>query len=77
MTVKGYVKTYSGTPEFDKNNQLVSHSRPTNTDPTITLDPSTINVDAEEHFRALGVIADDTADNGLREMIQFIDFAKL
>ena len=36
-----------------------------------------LNVDAEEHFRALGVIADDTADNGLREMIQFIDFAKL
>ena len=55
VTVKGYVKTYSGTPEFDKNNQLVSHSRPGNTDPTITLDPSTINVDAEEHNGTIAI----------------------
>ena len=55
VTVKGFVKTYSGTPEFDKNNQLVSHSRPTNTDPTITLDPSTINVDAEEHNGTIAI----------------------
>jgi hypothetical protein len=55
VTVKGYVKIYSGTPEFDKNNQLVSHRRPTNTDPTITLDPSTINVDAEEHNGTIAI----------------------
>lgn len=55
VIVKGYVKTYNGTPEFDKNNQLVSHSRPTNTDPVITLTPSTINVDAEEHNGTIAI----------------------
>ena len=46
VIVKGYVKTYNGTPEFDKNNQLVAFERPATTDPTINAENVTIAYDA-------------------------------
>ena len=46
VTVKGYVKTYSGTPEFDVNNRLVAFERPATTDPTINAENVTIAYDA-------------------------------
>ncbi len=46
VTVKGFVKTYNGTPEFDKNNQLVAFERPATTDPTINAENVTIAYDA-------------------------------
>ena len=48
VTVKGYVKMYNTTPEFDKNNELVSFERPVNTDPTITISPANVNAKAAE-----------------------------
>ena len=49
VTVKGYVKKYNSTPEFNYNNQLVSWERPANTNPSITVAPATVEVDADEH----------------------------
>ena len=46
VTVKGFVKTYNGTPEFDKNNRLVAFERPATTDPTINAENVTIAYDA-------------------------------
>lgn len=72
VIVKGFVKTYSGTPEFDKNNQLVSHSRPTNTDPTITLTPSNINVDAEEHEGTIAISLENlTVEDKAEFVVQY------
>lgn len=36
-----------------------------------------LNIDSEEHFRALGVLAIESTNNELRELIQYIDFKKL
>lgn len=36
-----------------------------------------LNIDSDVHFRELGLLAGETANNGLRELIQFIDFTKL
>lgn len=36
-----------------------------------------LSIDADEHYRALGVLANDTTDNKLRELIQYIDFMKV
>ena len=47
VTVKGYVKMYDTTPEFDKNNQLESFERPVDTTPSIDLDYNEINAFAE------------------------------
>lgn len=40
VTVKGYVKKYNNTPEFDYNSVLVSFNR---TEPSVTVTPNTIN----------------------------------
>ena len=52
VTVKGYVKMYTSgnnsTPEFDKNNQLVSFQRPVVTTPSITLSENSIEATAAE-----------------------------
>jgi len=47
VIVKGYVKMYDTTPEFDKNNQLESFERPVDTTPSIDLDYNEINAFAE------------------------------
>jgi hypothetical protein len=47
VTVKGYVKMYKGTPEFDKNNELVSLDRPVVTTPSINLGDNIINASAQ------------------------------
>ncbi len=48
VTVKGFVKMYNNkTPEFDKNNQLVSFERPVDTTPSIELGDNVINAFAE------------------------------
>ena len=47
VTVKGFVKMYNKTPEFDKNNQLVSIERPVDTTPSIELGDNEINAFAE------------------------------
>ena len=47
VTVKGFVKMYNKTPEFDKNNQLVSIERPVDTTPSIDLGLNEINAFAE------------------------------
>lgn len=36
-----------------------------------------LGIDAEEHFRALGVLATESTNNELRGLIQYIDFMKL
>lgn len=36
-----------------------------------------LSIDAEEHFKALGVLATESTNNELRELIQYIDFMKL
>ena len=47
VTVKGFVKMYDTTPEFDKNNQLVSLDRPVDTTPSIDLGLNEINAFAD------------------------------
>ena len=47
VTVKGFVKMYNTTPEFDKNNQLVSFVRPVVTTPSINLGENEINAFAQ------------------------------
>ena len=46
VTVKGYVKMYKGTPEFDKNNELVSLDRPVVTTPYIEVSTTTVEATA-------------------------------
>ena len=46
VTVKGYVKMYGTTPEFDKNNELVSFTRPVITTPYIEVSTTTIEATA-------------------------------
>ena len=42
VTVKGYVKMFNKTPEFDKNNVLVSFERPVVTSPTLTVSKTSL-----------------------------------
>lgn len=47
VTVCGKVKMYNTTPEFDANSKLVAFNRPVTAKPTLTLNPTTIEVGAE------------------------------
>lgn len=55
VTITGIVKIYSSTIEFDTNNQLTYFERPTPTVPTITVDPTSVEVDADEHDGTISV----------------------
>ena len=49
VVVYGNLKKYGDTYEFEANNQLVSLVRPQSTEPSITITPEALNVNAEQH----------------------------
>ena len=61
VTVKGKVKEYNSTPEFDMNNELVSLERPIT--PTITVNPVTVNATADETQGTINVTYNNVYPN--------------
>ena len=74
VTVKGKVKMYNTTPEFDKNNYLVSFERPVSTTPSITVSSAEVNVDADEHDGTLDLTYENLTISSMDDFgIQFYD----
>ena len=55
VTIYGKLIMYQNAPEVASGNYLVSWNRPVITTPTITVDPATVNVDADEHDGTLAL----------------------
>jgi hypothetical protein len=55
VVVFGNLTKYNTTYEFGQGCQVVSLTHPVNTDPSITVDPAVVNVDAEEHDGTLEI----------------------
>jgi len=69
VTVKGYVKMYNSTPEFDKNNQLVRLERPVITTPYIEVSTNAVEATAAG---AEGTIT--VAYNNITEVVAEVKF---
>ena len=67
VTVKGNVKMYGTTPEFDKNNELVSFERPVV--PSITITPDSYDMDAKAGGGELPVVCANLATDPQLEVV--------
>lgn len=74
VTVKGKVKMYKTTPEFDYNNQLVSFERPTAAEVAkITVTEPLIELDANEHSGNIAVQYENVVMDSETIEVQFVD----
>ena len=74
VTVKGFVKMYDTTPEFDKNNQLVSFERPVSTDPSIAVIPANIEATADAIAGVVAITFENLTNCAVDDFdIQFYD----
>ena len=62
VTVKGKVKKYNSTYEFDYNNELVSLERPASTEPSISVANNNINVTAEDGEGTINVTYENISE---------------
>lgn len=63
VVVFGNLVKYNNTYEFAADNQLVSLNRPVVTNPTVTVSPASVNVDAAEHDGTITVTLENMGTN--------------
>ena len=63
VVIYGGLTTYNTTKEIAANNYIVSLNRPTPTDPTVTVNPTAVEVDAAEHDGTITVSCENMGEN--------------
>lgn len=63
VVIYGGLTTYNTTKEIAANNYIVSLNRPTPTDPTVTVNSTSVEVDAAEHDGTITVTCENMGEN--------------